>query len=174
MSNKAILRNLLRAVFLLAFQVLVLRQIHLGGADFNYINIFLYPVFLMLLPISTPVWLTMVIGFFYGFCIDVFSNTIGMHTAACVLSTYVRMPLLQFLEPQGGYKQGVSPTRRRMGFAWFLRYAALFMFLHVFTFFCVEVFTPLYMGKILMYTLPSFVISFIFVMLLSFIVDPVE
>ena len=174
MSNTVILRNLIRAVFLLAVQVLVLRQLNVGGADFNYINIFLYPIFLMLLPMATPIWLMMIIGFFYGFSIDFFSNTIGMHTAACVLTTFVRMPLLQFLEPQGGYKQGISPTRRRMGFAWFLRYAGLFMFLHIFTFFCVEVFTPLYMGKILLYTLPSFVISFIFVMLISFIVDPVE
>lgn len=174
MSNTVIIKNLVRAVFLLAVQVLVLRQLSIGGADFNYINIFLYPIFLMLLPMSTPIWLMMVIGFFYGFCIDVFYNTIGMHTAACVLTTFVRTPLLQFLEPQGGYKQDISPTRRRMGFAWFLRYASLFMFVHIFTFFCVEVFTPLYMGKILMYTLPSFVVSFIFVMLLSFIVDPIE
>lgn len=174
MSNTVILRNLIRAVFLLAVQVLVLRQLNIGGADFNYINIFLYPIFLMLLPMSTPIWLMMAIGFFYGFSIDVFSNTMGMHAATCVLTTYVRMPLLHFLEPQGGYKQGISPTRNRMGFPWFLRYSSLFMFLHIFTFFCVEVFTPLYMGKILMYTLPSFVASFIFVMLLSFIVDPVE
>ena len=31
----------MRAAFLLAVQVLVLRQLNIGGADFNYINIFL-------------------------------------------------------------------------------------------------------------------------------------
>ena len=48
MGNTVILRNLIRAVFLLSVQVLVLRQLNIGGADFNYINIFLYPIFLML------------------------------------------------------------------------------------------------------------------------------
>lgn len=174
MGNTVILKNLLRAVFYLAVQVLVLSQINIGGAEFSYINIFLYPIFLMLLPMATPIWLMMAIGFFYGFSIDVFCNTMGMHAATCVLSTYIRMPLLNFLEPQGGYKQGISPTRNRMGFSWFLRYSSLFMFIHIFTFFCVEVFTPLYMGKILMYTLPSFIISFIIMMIISFIMNPSE
>lgn len=174
MSNTLILRNLLRSVFLLAFQVLVLKQINLGGAEFNYINIFLYPVFLMFLPISTPVWAMIGIGFFYGYCIDVFSDTIGMHTATCVFTAYIRIFLLSFLEPQGGYKEGVSPTRSRMGFPWFLRYSSLFMLIHVFFFFCVEVFTPLYIVKILTYTLPSFAISFFCVMIYSFLLDPAE
>ncbi len=174
MSNTLILRNVLRAVFLLAVQVLVLKQINLGGTDFNYISIFLYPVFLMFLPIVTPVWLMMVIGFIYGYSIDVFSDTIGMHAATCVFMSYLRSPLLQFLEPQGGYNGGLSPTRNRMGFPWFIRYAAIFVFLHVFIFFCVEVFTPLYFGRILLYTLSSFVVSFIFVMIYSILFDPVE
>ena len=174
MSNTLILRNLLRAVFLLAFQVLVLKEINLGGGAFNYINIFLYPVFLMFLPISTPGWLCMIIGFFYGYTIDIFYDTIGMHAATCVFSCYIRTYLLNIFEPQGGYKEGTSPTRNRMGFLWFLRYAGIFILLHVFFFFCVEVFTPLYIVKILKYTLPSFVISFIFVMIYSFLFDPAE
>ncbi len=174
MSNTLILRNLLRSVFLLAIQVLVLKQISLGGAQFNYINIFLYPIFLMFLPISTPAWLMMVIGFFYGYAIDVFYDTIGMHAAACVFSSYIRSFLLGILEPQGGYKDGSSPTRSRMGFPWFLRYASIFMLLHIFFFFFVEVFTPLYIVRILTYTIPSFSISFIFVMIYSFLFDPAE
>lgn len=174
MSNTIVLRNFLRAVFLLALQVLVLKQINIGGADFNYITIFLYPVFLMFLPMSTPVWLMMVIGFFYGYSIDFFSDSIGMHAAASVFTCYFRAPLLRLLEPPGGYKQGVSPTRNRMGFPWFLRYAGIFMLLHIFIFFSVEVFTLLYIDKILLYTLPSFVVSFIFVMIYSFLFDPVE
>lgn len=174
MSNTLILRNLLRAVFLLAFQVLVLKQINLGGAEFNYINIFLYPVFLMFLPISTPAWAMIGIGFFYGYSIDVFSDTIGMHAATCVFSAYIRSFLLGILEPQGGYKEGTSPTRSRMGFPWFLRYASIFMLAHILFFFFVEVFTPLYIVRILTYTLPSFLISFVCVMIYSFLLDPAE
>ena len=174
MSNTLILRNLLRAVFLMAIQVLVLRQINLGGTGFNYISIFIYPIFLMFLPMSTPVWLMMLIGFFYGYSIDIFSDTSGKHAAACIFAAFVRSGLLRILEPAGGYKEGVSPTRRAMGFIWFMQYAAIFMFLHIFYFFCVEEFTPLYIIKILKYTIPSFAISLIFVVIYSFLFDPVE
>ena len=174
MNNTLILRNLIRAVFLMAFQVLVLNQINLGGTSFNYISIFIYPIFLMFLPISTPTWLMLIIGFFYGYCIDVFSDTSGMHTATCVFTGFIRSILLNAFEPQGGYKDGVSPTRRRMGFPWFLRFASVFMFLHIFYFFCVEVFTLLYIGKIMMHTIPSFLISIVFVMIYSFLFDPAE
>ena len=155
MSNKFILRNLIRAVILMAFQVLVLNQINLGGGNFNYISVFIYPIFFMFLPISIPTWLLLIIGFFYGYSIDVFNDTLGIHAATCVFSAFMRPILLRVLEPQGGYKEGVSPTKRRMGFPWFFRFASVFLFLHIFYFFCVEIFTLLYIGKILMYTLPS-------------------
>jgi hypothetical protein len=174
MNNTLILRNLIRAVFLMAIQVLVLNQINLGGSSFNYISIFLYPVFLLFLPMSTPTWLMLIIGFFFGYCIDVFSNTIGMHAATCVFTTYIRSGLLMLLEPQGGYKDGISPTRKKMGFLLFLRYAAIFVFLHVFFFCCVEEFTLVYIVKILKRTIPSYIISMVFIMIYSFLFDPAE
>lgn len=174
MNNALVLRNLFRGVFLMMLQVLVLHQIKLGGTEFNYIIIFIYPIFLMLLPMTTPTWLMLIIGFFYGYCIDVFLDTLGMHTAACVFSVFIRSYLLNILEPQGGYKAGISPTRRQMGFPWFLRYTALFLFIHIFYFSCVHVFTLLYIGRIFMYTLPSFAISLVLVMIYSILFDPVE
>jgi hypothetical protein len=174
MNNVVVLRNLMRAVLLMALQVLVLKQINLGGTEYNYFTLFLYPVFLMFLPIETPVWAALFIGFFYGFCIDVFSDTIGMHTATCTFSVFIRAVLLNLMEPQGGYKEGVSPTRRRMGFIWFVRYAALFMFLHIFFFFCVEEFTLFYIIRILTFTIPSFIVSFILVIIYSFLFDPAD
>ena len=174
MGNTLILRNLVRAVILMVFQVLVLNQINLGGTEFNYITLFIYPIFFMLLPVTMPVWLMLIIGFFYGYCLDVFCDTIGIHTATCVFSAFIRSFLLHMLEPQGGYKDGISPTRKRLGFPWFVRYALIFTFLHIFYFYCVEVFTLLYISKILMYTLPSFVLSFVLVMIYSFMFDPAD
>ena len=174
MSNTVILRNVVRAVFLLAFQVLVLTQINLGGKAFSSISIFIYPLFLMFLPMTAPVWLLLCIGFLYGYVIDVFMDTLGMHAAACVFSVYVRGALVRFFEPQGGYKDSSSLTRRSMGFIWFLRYAAVFMFLHIFFFFSVEEFTPFYWRKIVFYTIPSYLISMVLVLIYSFLFDPTE
>ena len=98
MSNTLVLRNVIRAIFLLAFQVLVLSQINLGGKPFSYISIFIYPLFLMFLPFTTPTWLMMLIGFIYGYIIDTFLNTLGMHAATCVFMAYIRSILIRFFE----------------------------------------------------------------------------
>jgi hypothetical protein len=174
MSNSILLRNLFRATFLMAFQVLVLREINLGGAEFNYISIFIYPLFMLFLPLGTPTWLALLIGFGYGLALDLSLDTLGMHAAACVFSAFIRPGLINILEPQGGYKDGASPTRRSMGFWWFLRFAAAFMFIHIFIFFSVEAFTPFYWRKIVFFTLPSYLISMIFVLIYSFLLDPAE
>jgi hypothetical protein len=174
MNNVIILRNLFRAILLMALQVLVLKQINLGGEEYNYFTLFIYPVFLMFLPIETPVWAALFIGFFYGLSIDIFSDTIGKHAAASTFSVFVRVLMLNWMEPQGGYKEGVSPTRRRMGFFWFMRYAAIFMFLHIFFFFCVEEYTLVYIIRILKFTIPSFIVSLILVIIYSFLFDPAE
>ncbi len=174
MSNSLILRNLFRAVFLMAFQVLVLAQIHLGGGIFSYVTIFIYPLFLMFLPLRTQTWAILLLGFAYGFCIDIFLNTIGMHTATCVASAFVRSGLIRSFEPQGGYKESASLTRRSMGIFWFFRFAAAFLFIHIFVFFSVEEFTPFYWKKIVFYTIPSYIISLIFVLIYSFLFDPAE
>jgi hypothetical protein len=174
MSNTIILRNLLRAVILMAIQVLVLKNIQIGGTEYNYFTLFLYPIFLMFLPLETPTWLMIIIGFFYGICIDIPSDSIGIHAAACTFSGFSRSFLLGLMEPQGGYKEGSSPTRRRMGFIWFLRYSFFFMLGHIFFYFCVEEFTLFYIGRILLFTFPSFVLSYILVIVYSFLFDPTE
>jgi rod shape-determining protein MreD len=174
MSNSLILRNLFRAVFLMAVQVLVLSRINLGGANFNYISIFLYPLFLMFLPLRTPTWAILLMGFAYGYCIDVFLDTIGMHTATCVLSGFVRSGLIRSFEPQGGYKDSASLTRRSMGIFWFFKFAAAFLFIHIFVFFSVEEFTPFYWKKIIFATIPSYAISLVFTLIYSFLFDPAE
>ena len=70
------LRNAFRAIILLVIQVLILKRINVGGDTFNYISIFIYPIFLMYLPMSIPVWAMLIIGAFYGYCIDIFYDTI--------------------------------------------------------------------------------------------------
>lgn len=174
MNNSTILRNTVRAIILLIIQVLILKRINLGGDSFNYISIFIYPIFLMYLPISVPVWLMLLIGAFYGYCIDIFYDTIGMNMAACVFTAYIRSWLIQILEPQGGYKLGISPTRRQLGFQGFMTFAAALMFLHIFFFFSVEEFTPFYWKKIIFNTLPSFAISLLLVAVHSLVFDPSE
>ena len=172
MNNTTLLRNIFRAIILLVIQVFILKRISLGGDNFNYISIFIYPIFLMYLPISTPVWGMVLLGAVYGYSIDIFYDTIGMNMAASIFSAFVRSWLIKVLEPQGGYKLGISPTRRQLGFQWFIYFAAVFMFIHIFIFYSVEEFTPFYWKKIEFNTIPSYVVSLLLVAVHSLVFDP--
>jgi rod shape-determining protein MreD len=53
-----------------------------------------YILCLLAMPIILPHWADMLIGFAVGLLMDILCNSIGVHTAACVLLMYVRKPLI--------------------------------------------------------------------------------
>ena len=69
-----------------------------------------------------------------------FSNTMGMHAAACVFMAYVRPTVLRIMAPRDGYETESSPSVKELGFTWFLIYAATLTFIHHFILFYIEVF----------------------------------
>src|SRR5581483_10393034 len=94
-----IFSNILRFIFLILFQVLVLNNIQLGG----YINPYGYVLFILLLPVETPKWLLLLLSFSIGISLDMFSNTMGLHAAACVFMAYCRPRVLRIISPREGY-----------------------------------------------------------------------
>ncbi len=173
MSN-VIVANIFRFLGLVILQVLVLRSINLGGADFNYISIIIYPLFLILLPLRTPHSLLVLLGFVLGFFVDVFYDTYGVHASASVFTAFIRPYILAIYEPKGGYNINYSPTKHRFGINWFLIYAATLLFLHLFFYFSVDAFTFYYIGDIFLRTIFSFLVSIILVVIYQFVFDPKE
>lgn len=127
---------LFRFLILMAVQVVVLNNIQFSG----FINPFVYIMFIMMLPVRIPKSLLLVIAFVTGLTVDVFSNTMGMHAAACVFMAYLRPALLRIMAPRDGYETESSPSVRELGFTWFLIYAAASTFIHHFILFYIEVF----------------------------------
>lgn len=134
--NNAIIENIARFLFILLLQVVVLNNIQVSG----YFNPFLYLYALLLLPIETPKGLLLVIGFATGLIVDIFTGTLGMHTAASVLLCYLRPNLLKFFAPRDGYEFGTRPVIADLGFVWFISYAGILTFIHHFFLFFVEIF----------------------------------
>ncbi len=97
-------RNIIRFVLLVLFQVLVFNNIQLGG----YLNPYIYVLFLLLMPFETPRWLLLVAAFTLGISIDVFSNTLGIHTSATVFMAFIRPFVLDFIAPRDGYEIGTQ------------------------------------------------------------------
>jgi cell shape-determining protein MreD len=127
---------LARLILLVLAQVVILNNIQFSG----YINPFLYIMFIMMLPVRIPKNVVLLAAFLTGLIVDVFSNTMGMHAAACVLMAYARPAVLKLMAPRDGYESETTLTARELGFSWFLTYAAILTIIHHLLLFYVEVF----------------------------------
>lgn len=129
-----ILFQFFRFLVLVAVQVLILNNLQLNGV----FNPYIYPLFILLLPINTPNWLLLLLGFGTGITIDLFSNTMGMHAAATTLLAFMRPQVLKLIRPSGDYQPEDKPTLGYMGFRWFITYISLLIIVHHLCFFFLE------------------------------------
>ncbi|GGZ21617.1 hypothetical protein GCM10007049_12930 [Echinicola pacifica] len=153
----------LTGAFILYFliQVLILKNLVVFGMGFCL----LYVVFILLLPIELSAIPTMIIAFLMGFGLDIFYDSMGLHTASAVMLAFFRSPWLKVITPTGGYDPNTPPTLLNMGMGWFLVYSLPLILLHHLTFFFIDnMGTFLYLPmiyKILASTLFTFVIGVI-------------
>ncbi|MCP3932234.1 MAG: hypothetical protein GY705_24445 [Bacteroidetes bacterium] len=172
--NNIVLKNSIRFIGLVLFQVLILKRIVVGAPGFNYIHILVYPLFILLLPLRTPKVLVILLAFILGLTIDIFYDSIGVHASAAVFTAFLRPYILNFLEPRSGYNVNFSPTKARMGTMWFFRYSAILMVGHLFFYFSMEAFTFVYIIDILGKTFFSFLFSMIMLFILQYLFNPEE
>ncbi|HBF88291.1 MAG TPA: rod shape-determining protein MreD [Bacteroidales bacterium] len=129
-------QNIFRFIGLVLLQVFILNNIQFSG----YFNPFLYTLFILLLPFEIPTWFLLILSFILGVTVDVFSNTLGLHTAATVFMGFLRPYVLKVLSPRDGYEPGTLPKIGNFGLSWFLKYSIALVFAHHFMLFFLEVF----------------------------------
>lgn len=78
-------------VVLLFFQVLVLNNINFLG----YINPYLYIIFVFVFPVSKNRFPLLFFAFLYGLCVDLFSDSGGIHTFSLLFAAYIRIFLIK-------------------------------------------------------------------------------
>lgn len=81
-----------RFFILVLVQVLIFNHIDFLG----YINPYIYILFIILFPANNNRTLFVFLAFLLGFCVDVFSDSGGVHAAACVTLAYIRPVFLKF------------------------------------------------------------------------------
>jgi rod shape-determining protein MreD len=90
--NSVLYTNIMRFILLVGLQVLVLNHINFLG----YINPYVYILFIILYPIKNSRTLFLFLSFLIGLTIDLFSDSGGIHAAACVSIAYIRPVILKF------------------------------------------------------------------------------
>jgi hypothetical protein len=125
---------------------------------------YLYPIFILLLPFETPVWLLLFIGLAAGFTMDSFMNTAGMHACATVLIAYLRTNVLIALLPKHlSEYPNQSPGVKNMGWLPFLVYSGFLILIHHTVFFTVELWNFSNISYLLLKIAASTVTSVLFV-----------
>lgn len=121
-------------LLLLILQEFVFDNINLGGV----VNPYIYIMFIILLPLDTPGWLLLMLGFGSGAAVDFMSGTAGLQTIASTWLAFVRPTVVSlFLGKELVYEGGI-PTAGRVGISRFLRYVTALVLLFNLPFFILE------------------------------------
>ena len=162
--NKTALQ-IIRFVVLVLLQVLVINHIRLGG----YVHPYIYLIFIMLLPFSTPKWQLLVLGFALGLTIDLFTGTPGLHAGATTLMAFCRPSIIKLVSGNQKFENITEPNLGQLGGIWFFRYALCMVLIHHFALFFLESFSFSLMGQVLLRILLSVPVSIFLIMMILFI-----
>ena len=104
-------------LLLLVLQEFVFDNINLGGI----VNPYIYIMFLILLPLDTPGWSLLLLGFITGGAVDFMSGTAGLQTVASTWLAFVRPTVAGLLLGKEMVYDGGIPTAARVGLGRFFR-----------------------------------------------------
>lgn len=158
--------NLFRFALLLMAQVMVFSNIQVSP----YINIYIFPLFVLLLPFETPRWLLMLLGMGAGLALDFFLGSMGMHAAAGLLLGYARPLLISIITPKGSEFE-ISPNIFAQGPTWFLIYTGIAALLYLGFYFLIEAGTFHNFFWLLLRILASSALSVLLMMVFLFILS---
>ena len=156
--------NLFRLFLLLLAQTLIFSNINFS----SFINPYVFPLFVLLLPFETPRWLMMLLGVSAGLLLDFFQGSTGMHAAACLLIGYLRPFLINIITPKGTEFE-ISPNVYAQGITWFVVYLGITMFLYLALYFFIEAATFLNFFLMLLKIVLSTIVSVVFMLIFLFL-----
>jgi rod shape-determining protein MreD len=90
--NSTLLVNIFRFVLLLAVQIIIFNNMNFLG----YISPFPYILFIILYPVNGNKSGLLIASFLLGLIMDMFSNSGGIHTTACLVLAYFRPFIFKF------------------------------------------------------------------------------
>lgn len=156
--------NVLRFVLLLFLQVLILNNIRVGF----FINPFIYILFVLLLPFSTPKWLLLISAFAMGLSIDWFMATPGLHTSATVFMAFLRPTVIRIVSGPKMMVEDENNSILQKDKNWFFIYSTLLVLVHHISLFFLEAFSFNQLGHTFLRILLSVIFSEIIILLLVY------
>jgi len=128
MSN--LLKNSLRFALFILLQVFLLDKIPPIN---EFIVPILYFLFILWLPFNISKTQLLLLGFLFGFVLDIFTKSPGLHASACTLIAYIRPFIIHLLMPKETYETNyIEPSITSMGFLPYMIYVFILTIMHHF------------------------------------------
>lgn len=163
MTTRLIFQNIFRFLILMAFQLLVLEKINLGGFVVPYV----YLLFIMMLPTNTGRIPMLIIAFCTGLIMDAFCNMLGFHAFACTMMAFCRILFADRILVRNDHADISSPNFYVVSFRQFAFYVTLLLFIFYIFFFSLEVFSIHGFGRVLLSSIGSTLVTGGLIMLLQ-------
>lgn len=164
--NSTLFVNVFRFILLLAVQIVIFNTMNLLG----YISPFPYILFLILYPVNGNKSGLLLASFMLGLIMDMFSNSGGIHTAACIVLAYYRPYLFKLSFGLSYEYQTVKLndvlTPERFSFIFFS------VILHHFVLFLLEAFQFAFLWDMLLRTILSSVFTIILCVIMIYLIKP--
>lgn len=161
--NNTVFLHITRFISLVFLQVVLFSNINFLG----YINPFVYIMFIALFPVKNNRFIIIFLSFFLGLAIDLFSDTGGIHAAACVFIAYIRPVILKF--SFGVIYEHQTIKFNTVEFGEKLTYLTILTFLHHFVLFFLEMFSVSKIILVLQKTLFSSIFTILLILIITII-----
>jgi len=158
--NRDNINNALLFIGLILLQIIVLNNINFLG----YINPYFYIFFIFLYPIKKDDASVLILSFFLGLCIDIFSDSGGINAAASLFIAFIRIPILQSVIGKREIDYGTM-TIFKLPFPKMFLYVVILTVIHHFIVFGMEYFKWSKFGIILLNTVLTSIFTIIFPMI---------
>ncbi len=116
--NVGFLKSLLVSLVLLVVQVMVLNHIHL----FRCATPMLLVYAVVLFPLTTPRWASLLLSFLIGMVSDIFTNTPGVVTMTLTFIAFIQPSLLRSVLPQEA-AENAEPSLKNLGWKKYVLYS---------------------------------------------------
>ena len=153
--------GVVRFIGLVLAQVLVFNHLNI----LDTVNPMIYILFFFWYPVQENRTVLIGIGFLLGFCVDLFSDTMALHTAAALTTAFFRYPIMRFVFGVNMEFQNfrISSSTRVQQYS----FLALLIGIHHLTFFVLEIFSLSNLLLILKRVVLTGVSTFVFSVLLA-------
>ena len=164
--SSALFVNIFRFLLLLAVQIVIFNNMNFLG----YISPFPYVLFIILYPVNGNKFGLLLACFFLGIIMDMFSNSGGIHTTACLILAYYRPYIFKFSFGLSYEYQTIRLndvlTPERFSFI------LLSVLIHHFILFLLEAFSVGFLLNTLLRTLLSTVFTIVICIIIIYLIKP--